>query len=110
MKTKFAEKVYAVVRNIPPGATLTYNEVARLAGSPRAYRAVGNILAKNYDRKIPCHRVVRADGDAGGYNRGRRKKRALLKKEFTHRSRAFEGPLRGACPSPSPSKALLLCA
>ena len=120
MKTKFAEKVYAVVRKIPQGATLTYKEVAVRAGSPKAYRAVGNILAKNYDPKIPCHRVVRADGDTGGYNRGREKKKALLKKEFTmithtrvivtHRSSVFEGPLRGACPSLSPSKAPLLCA
>jgi len=119
MKTKFAEKVYAVVRKIPQGATLTYKEVALRAGAPQAYRAVGNLLARNYNPRIPCHRVVRADGDTGGYNRGREKKKALLKKEFTminptrvtvtHRSSAFEGPLRGARPSPSPSKALLLC-
>jgi O6-methylguanine-DNA--protein-cysteine methyltransferase len=47
----------------------------------KAYRAVGNILNKNYDPKIPCHRVVRSDGKTGGYNRGDKKKIELLKKE-----------------------------
>lgn len=55
----FSEKVFDVVSKIPQGKVLTYQEVARRAGSPRAYRAVGNILNKNYDPKIPCHRVVR---------------------------------------------------
>ena len=79
--SSFVEKVYRVVAEISKGETLTYKKVARLAGSPRAYRAVGNILTKNYDPKIPCHRVVRSDGTPGGYNRGREKKKALLKKE-----------------------------
>lgn len=77
----FSEKVYTVVRKIPEGKTLTYGEVARRAGNPRAARAVGNILNKNYNPKIPCHRVVRADGTMGGYNRGEAQKRALLTKE-----------------------------
>ncbi len=80
MKT-FSEKVCAVVRRIPKGETLTYKEAARRAGNSRAYRAVGNILAKNYNPAIPCHRVVRSDGSSGGYNRGREKKKMLLKKE-----------------------------
>lgn len=67
--------------NIPRGETLTYQQVASRAGRPQAYRAVGNILNKNYNRSIPCHRVVRSDGKAGGYNRGAKKKIALLKKE-----------------------------
>lgn len=66
----FREKVFAVVAKIPKGQVLTYKEVARLTGRPRAYRAVGNILNSNYDPKIPCHRVVRSDGKTGGYNRG----------------------------------------
>ena len=77
----FQEKVYNVVRKIPKGETLTYRQVAEKAGSPRAARAVGNILNKNYNPKIPCHRVVRSDGRVGGYNRGTKKKRELLKKE-----------------------------
>ena len=77
----FKDKVFAVVSKIPKGKTLTYKQVAKLAGSPNAYRAVGNIISKNYDPKIPCHRVVRSDGGMGGYNRGVENKIKLLKKE-----------------------------
>lgn len=77
----FTERVFRVVAAIPRREALTYKEVARRAGSPDAYRAVGNILAKNYDLKIPCHRVIRSDGKTGGYNRGREKKRQLLREE-----------------------------
>ncbi|MDX1608016.1 MAG: MGMT family protein [Candidatus Spechtbacterales bacterium] len=77
----FTQKVYKIVSKIPKGETLTYKEVARRAGSPKAYRAVGNILNKNYNSSIPCHRVVRANGKPGGYNRGEELKRSLLKKE-----------------------------
>jgi methylated-DNA-[protein]-cysteine S-methyltransferase len=80
MKT-FAERVYEVVKKIPKGKVLTYAEVAKRAGNPKAFRAVGNILNKNYDKTIPCHRVVRSDGTMGGYNRGTKKKKAILKKE-----------------------------
>lgn len=81
----FRTRVLKVVRAIPKGHTLTYAEVASQAGSPRAYRAVGNILNKNYDPAIPCHRVIRSDGKIGGYNRGARQKVRLL---------AAEGALR----------------
>ncbi|MEK9180509.1 MAG: MGMT family protein [Patescibacteria group bacterium] len=77
----FKQKVYNVVRRIPRGKVLTYKEVARRAGSPRAYRAVGNVLNKNRDPKVPCHRVIRSDGSVGGYASGTRKKVAILKKE-----------------------------
>lgn len=80
-RLSFKEKVYAVVKKIPKGKVLTYKEVAKLAGSPGAFRAVGNILNKNYDPKIPCHRVVRSDGQTGGYNRGGQNKIKILKKE-----------------------------
>ncbi|MFA7216783.1 MAG: MGMT family protein [Candidatus Paceibacterota bacterium] len=80
MKT-FTEKVYEIVKKIPKGKVLTYKEVAYKAGRPRAYRAVGNILNKNYSINIPCHRVVRSDGKLGGYNRGGDKKRLILKRE-----------------------------
>lgn len=70
-----------MVKKIPMGRVLTYKEVARRAGRPRAFRAVGNILSKNYDPEIPCHRVIRADGQVGGYNRGQKKKIELLRKE-----------------------------
>ena len=80
MKT-FREKVLAAVAKIPSGKTLSYKQVAAKAGNPQAYRAVGNIMNKNRDPKIPCHRVVRSDGTAGGYFWGTKKKIQILKKE-----------------------------
>lgn len=77
----FTEKVYEVVSKIPEGQFLTYKQVAKKAGRPLAYRAVGNILNKNYNSNIPCHRVIRSDGKTGGYNRGIKLKEQLLKKE-----------------------------
>lgn len=77
----FKERVLEVVYKIPKGETLTYKEVARLVGRPRAYRAVGNILNKNYRKDVPCHRVVRSDGRVGGFNRGKRLKKQILRKE-----------------------------
>lgn len=79
--TAFAVKVYSVVSRIPKGEMRTYQEVAKLAGRPRAFRAVGNILNKNHDKNVPCHRVVRSDGKLGGYNGGTEFKRAILRKE-----------------------------
>lgn len=80
---RFKEKVLKIVSRIPKGRVLTYRKVACMAGSPFAYRAVGNILNKNYDPKIPCHRVIRSDGTLGGYNRGVANKIKLLKEEAT---------------------------
>lgn len=77
----FTQKVHEIVKKIPRGKTLTYQQVAVLAGNPKAYRAVGNILNKNYNPEIPCHRVIRADGKIGGYNRGTDRKKELLTKE-----------------------------
>ena len=78
---KFKERVLRVVKKIPKGKVLSYKAVARLAGRPKAWRVVGNILNKNKDSKVPCHRVIRSDGRIGGYNRGMDKKLFLLKKE-----------------------------
>ncbi|MBX4181603.1 MGMT family protein, partial [Candidatus Parcubacteria bacterium] len=58
----FKEKVFSIVKKIPKGKVLTYKEVARRVGSPNSYRAVGNILHTNFDKTIPCHRVIRSDG------------------------------------------------
>jgi len=82
-KNIFSERVYAVVEQISRGKTMSYKEVAKAAGSPRAWRAVGNILNKNKNPLIPCHRVIRSDGKLGGYRGGRKKKIILLKKERT---------------------------
>ena len=81
LKVSFREKVFAIVKRIPKGETLSYKEVASLAGNIKAARAVGAILHTNYDPKISCHRVVRSDGLLGGYNRGQNAKKAFLKKE-----------------------------
>ncbi len=80
MKT-FEEKVLAVVKKIPKGKVLTYKQVAEKAGSVNASRAVGSILKKNYRPEIPCHRVIRSDGLAGEYNRGRAEKIRKLRAE-----------------------------
>lgn len=78
----FAETVRAVVRQIPAGTVMTYGAVARAAGNHKAARAVANIMAKNFDPAIPCHRVIRTDGKLGGYNRGgEAAKRKLLAQE-----------------------------
>jgi methylated-DNA-[protein]-cysteine S-methyltransferase len=66
----FKEKIYKVVKTIPQGKVMTYKEVAKKIGHPKAYRAVGNILNKNIDPLVPCHRVIRSDGKIGGYRDG----------------------------------------
>ena len=74
----FKAEVLKAVCLIPKGQVLTYKEVARIAGNRRAYRAVGNILSRNHNPKIPCHRVIRSDGKSGEYNKGARRKIQLL--------------------------------
>lgn len=84
MKNKeksFKERVLEVVKKIPRGKVLTYKEVAELAGSPLAWRSVGNILKNNHDYSIPCVRVIKSNGNIGNYNRGKKKKLQILKKE-----------------------------
>ena len=80
MKT-FTEKVYAVVKKIPKGKVMTYKEVAKRAGSVGASMAVGNILNKNHNPQIPCHRVIRSDGKLGRYNMGEKQKILILRRE-----------------------------
>lgn len=77
----FTENVLSVVAGIPRGETLTYAEVARRAGSAGASRAVGSILRRNFDPRVPCHRVIRSDGALGRYNRGETEKERLLREE-----------------------------
>ena len=80
--TPFQTKVLAIVSKIPTGKVLTYGQVASYAGNPKASRAVGTIMAKNQDKTIPCHRVVKSDGSTGMYNGLHGKsKEAILKKE-----------------------------
>jgi len=78
----FADKVRDVVRKIPKGKTMTYAEVARKAGNPKAARAVGAVMRTNYLDDVPCHRVVHSNGSIGDYNRGgERVKRRKLREE-----------------------------
>lgn len=81
MVKTFREKVYETVKKIPKGKVLTYKEVAEKIGNPKSCRAVGNVLNKNRDKSVPCHRVIRSDGSIGGYAWGNAKKRQLLKEE-----------------------------
>ena len=79
---KFKQRVLKIVSKIPKGKTMSYAEVAKAAGNPNAYRAVGNIMHNNPDpKRVPCHRVIKSDGTVGGYAGGTKKKIALLKKE-----------------------------
>ncbi len=83
MITEFQKKVYDFVKTIPNGQTRTYQEVAIAIGKPRAYRAVGNALNKNpFAPIVPCHRVIRSDGSAGGFASGTLKKVKLLQNEL----------------------------
>jgi methylated-DNA-[protein]-cysteine S-methyltransferase len=77
----FRRHVLAAVRRIPPGRVATYGDVADLAGRPRAWRAVGNIMRECHDPATPCHRVVGAGGALGGYGGSLQLKRELLRAE-----------------------------
>jgi AraC family transcriptional regulator of adaptative response/methylated-DNA-[protein]-cysteine methyltransferase len=80
--TAFQRRVWQELRKIPYGATRTYAEVARAIGRPAAIRAVARACATNpVSVVVPCHRVVRRDGNLAGYRWGTNRKRALLDKE-----------------------------
>lgn len=92
MRSDFTKKVLEIVAQIPRGSLMTYSQVAKAAGSSKAYRAVGSILNRNYREKewqlpleeiepVPCHRVIRSDGHIGGYARGDKDKIRLLELE-----------------------------
>ncbi len=77
----FRARVLSAVRRIPRGRVATYGDVAALAGSPRAWRAVGNIMRECRDPATPCHRVIGAGGALGGYGGNLQLKRELLRAE-----------------------------
>ena len=82
--TPFQQSVWAALRQIPPGQTLSYSELAQQIGQPRAVRAVAGACAANaLAVAIPCHRVVRRDGGLSGYRWGLSRKQALLAREAT---------------------------
>lgn len=78
----FATAVWEALRAVPPGEPVTYAELARRAGSPRAARAAGQVCARNLVAPfVPCHRVVPAGGGVGGYAYGADLKTRLLDHE-----------------------------
>lgn len=77
----FTSRVLAAVCRIPPGRIATYGDIARVAGRPRAARAVGNIMRACGRPGVPCHRVVAAGGRLGGYGGNVELKRSLLRAE-----------------------------
>jgi AraC family transcriptional regulator of adaptative response/methylated-DNA-[protein]-cysteine methyltransferase len=82
--TAFQQRVWQALCDVPAGRTLSYTEVARRIGAPRSVRAVARAVASNpLAVAIPCHRVVRLDGDLAGYRWGVERKRALLAREAT---------------------------
>ena len=77
--TNFQLKVWEALLHLPPGRRVSYTQLAALAGSPRAQRAVGSALAANtLGYLIPCHRVIRESGDSGHYRWGDERKSAML--------------------------------
>ncbi len=80
--TAFQERVWRALREIPPGTTASYTDIAVRIGAPKAVRAVAKACATNHIAvAIPCHRVVRRDGDLAGYRWGVERKRELLRRE-----------------------------
>jgi len=80
--TAFEHRVWQALREIPPGATVSYGEVARRVGDGATAQEVAQACAANVIAvAIPCHRVVRSDGRLGGYRWGYGRKRALLERE-----------------------------
>lgn len=85
--TAFRRRVWAALARIPAGETRTYAAVARMIGEPRATRAVAGACAANpVAVAIPCHRVVRTDGEPGGYRWGVWRKLRLLERERAERA------------------------
>lgn len=97
--TAFQERVWQALRQVPAGSTVSYAQLATMIGSPRSVRAVASACAANHLAvAIPCHRVVRTDGDLSGYRWGVERKAALLEREGAAIHRRGE-PRHGATPS-----------
>lgn len=77
-----SKDVYNLLTKIPIGKVSTYGDIAAAIGHPKAYRAIGKIVANNPNPIIvPCHRVVKSSGELGGFMYGEKNKRELLEKE-----------------------------
>ncbi len=80
-KESFNKRCYEILKKVPKGKVTTYKEIGK-ALNTKAYRAVGTVMKKNpYAPKVPCHRVVKSNGEIGGYALGSKKKIEMLKAE-----------------------------
>jgi methylated-DNA-[protein]-cysteine S-methyltransferase len=76
------QDVYVLLSKIPPGKVSTYGDIAKALGHPKAARAIGRIVANNPNPiLVPCHRVVKSNGEIGGFVYGEQRKRQILEKE-----------------------------
>lgn len=83
----FRDRVYTITANIPKGKVATYGQIAKLAGNPKAARAVGVFMKTNpFAPRVPCHRVVASDGKLTGFSApgGVAKKKKMLLAEGVH--------------------------
>lgn len=97
MGTAFQERVWRALRSIKPGETATYSQIAKSIGAPNAARAVATACAANVAAiAIPCHRVIRADGNLSGYRWGAQRKAEILnrERELNHREETHKAKLR----------------
>ncbi len=80
--TKFQSDCYEALKKVPKGKVITYAGLARMVGRPKAHRAVGSAMNKNpYAPQVPCHRVVKSNGDLGGFATDIKVKIKRLQKE-----------------------------
>jgi AraC family transcriptional regulator of adaptative response/methylated-DNA-[protein]-cysteine methyltransferase len=80
--TPFQIKVWQALQHVPPGTTVSYTTIAEQIGAPNSVRAVAQAIGANsLAVAIPCHRVIRSDGELSGYRWGVERKRALLNRE-----------------------------
>ncbi len=80
--TAFQKRVWKALQTVPAGETATYAEIAINIGNPKSIRAVANACgANNIALFIPCHRIIRSDGQPGGYHWGIQRKLQLLEEE-----------------------------
>lgn len=81
MKPTFSQQIYEILKKVPKGKVTTYQALAH-ALNTKAYRAVGNAMNKNPHAPIvPCHRVIKSNGEIGGFASGTKNKIKLLKSE-----------------------------
>ena len=95
--TNFQIKVWEALLRIPPGAVVSYGDIARVIGHPDSYRAVGTAVGRNpIAYLIPCHRVIQSSGAFGNYRWGAARKRAMLGWEAAAREAVEKVPLATA--------------